>query len=574
MQRETLIRLLEVARGDAPADLVLANARMLNVFTGEIYPASVAVVGGLIAGVGEGYAGREVHDLGGRFLVPGLIDTHIHIESTLTLPYELARVIVPKGTTTLVADPHEIANVCGLEGIRFLLEASEGLPLDCLFMLPSCVPASPLSSSGAVLGAADLLKLWGTHPRILGLAEFMNVPGAVLGDVQCLDKLMAFQGERIDGHAPGLGGKWLQAYAAAGPATDHESTTAEEALEKLRAGIHVLVREGTVTRDLEALLPVINEKTAPRMAFCTDDRHPEDLLDEGHLDFVVRRAIKLGLEPVTAVQMATLGAANAHRLRDRGAIAPGRRADLVVTSRLDDFRAERVYALGRWVAEDGEPVGHWPHPQADQGRVRDTVRVDLSRVSLDIPAQGSQVRAIGVIPKKVVTEERVRPVRVVDGLAQADPEGDLLKLAVVNRYGAQGVGLGFVHGLGLRRGAIAGTVGHDSHNLTCAGADDESMRTAMQALAEAGGGYAVALGKEVLALTPLPIAGLMSDRPMLEIRAQMERLLAATKQLGTTLHDPMMHVAFLPLEVIPKLKLTDKGLVDVEKFSFVSLWAG
>lgn len=574
MQRETLIHLLEVARGDAPADLVLDNARVLNVFTGEVYPASVAIAGGFIAGVGEGYVGRETHDLGGRFLVPGLIDTHIHIESTLTLPYELARVIVPKGTTTLVADPHEIANVCGLEGIRFMLEASEGLPLDCLFMLPSCVPASPLSSSGAVLEAADLLKLWRTHPRILGLAEFMNVPGAVLGDPQCLDKLMAFQGERIDGHAPGLDGKWLQAYAAAGPATDHESTTAEEALEKLRAGLHVLVREGTVTRDLEALLPVINEKTAPRMAFCTDDRHPEDLLDEGHLDFVVRRAIKLGLDPIAAIRMATLGAANAHRLRDRGAIAPGRRADLVVTSRLEDFRAERVYALGQWVAEDGEPVGHWPHPQADQRRVRNTVRVDLSRVSLDIPAQGSRVRAIGVVPRKVVTEERIRPARVVSGLAQADPQNDLLKLVVVNRYGAQGVGLGFVHGLGLQRGAIAGTVGHDSHNLTCAGADDESMLTAMRALAEVGGGYAVALGKEVLALTPLPIAGLMSDRPMPEIRAEVDRLLAATKQLGTTLHDPMMHVAFLPLEVIPKLKLTDKGLVDVEKFSFVSLWAG
>ncbi|RIH88332.1 adenine deaminase [Calidithermus roseus] len=572
MQRETLIHLLEVARGDAPADLVLEGTQVLNVFTGEVYPASVAIAGGFIAGVGEGYEGRETHDLGGRFVVPGLIDTHIHIESTLSLPYELARVIVPKGTTTLVADPHEIANVCGLEGIRFMLEASEGLPLDCLFMLPSCVPASPLSSGGAALEAADLQKLWGTHPRILGLAEFMNVPGAVLGDPQCLDKLMAFQGERIDGHAPGLDGKWLQAYAVAGPATDHESTTAEEALEKLRAGLHVLVREGTVTRDLEALLPVINEKTAPRMAFCTDDRHPEDLLDEGHLDFVVRRAIELGLDPVAAIQMATLGAANAHRLRDRGAIAPGRRADLVVTSRLEDFRAERVYALGRWVAENGEPVGHWPHPQADQRRVRNSVRVDLSRVSLDIPAQGSRVRAIGVVPRKVVTEERIRPARVVNGLAQADPENDLLKLAVVNRYGARSVGLGFVHGLGLRRGAIAGTVGHDSHNLTCAGADDESMLTAMRALAEVGGGYAVALGKEVLALTPLPIAGLMSDKPMPEIRAEMDRLLAATKQLGATLHDPMMHVAFLPLEVIPKLKLTDKGLVDVEKFGFVSLW--
>ncbi|MER3479169.1 MAG: adenine deaminase [Meiothermus sp.] len=572
MERDTLKGLLAVARGDTPADLVLKNARVVNVFSGEVYPAEVAIFEGHIAGVGPGYRGREEHDLLGRYLVPGLIDAHVHIESTLCLPFELARVIVPKGTTTLIADPHEIANVCGLDGIRFMLEASQGLPLDVRIMLPSCVPASPLSSSGAVLEAADLLELWGTHPRILGLAEFMNVPGAVLADEKSLDKLLAFQGERIDGHAPGLGGKWLQAYAAAGPATDHESTSAEEAREKLRAGIHVLVREGTVTRDLEALLPVINGKTAPRMAFCTDDRHPEDLLDEGHLDFVVRRAVQLGLDPITALQMATLGAANAHRLRDRGAIAPGRRADLVVTGRLEDFRAERVYAAGRWVAEQGEPVGEWVRPQADQSRVRNTVKVDLDQLWLDIPAQSTQVRAIGIVPNQVVTEERIRPARIVDGLAQADPQGDLLKLAVVNRYGGQGVGLGFVHGLGLRRGAIAGTVGHDSHNLTCAGADDESMRTAMRALAEAGGGYAVALGKEVLALTPLPIAGLMSERPMPEVRAQMERLLAAARQLGTALHDPMMHVAFLPLEVIPKLKLTDKGLVDVEKFSFVSLW--
>lgn len=572
MERDTLQQLLAVARGDAPADLVIKNAQVVNVFSGEVYPAEVAIFAGHIAGVGTGYGGREEHDLKGHYLVPGLIDTHIHIESTLSLPFELARVIVPKGTTTLVADPHEIANVCGLDGIRFMLEASEGLPLDVRIMLPSCVPASPLSSAGAVLEAADLLELWGRHPRILGLAEFMNVPGAVLGDAKSLDKLMAFRGERIDGHAPKISGKWLQAYAAAGPATDHECTTAEEALEKLRAGLFVLVREGTVTRDLDALLPVVNEKTAGRMAFCTDDRHPEDLLDEGHVDFLIRKAVQRGLSPITAIQMATLNAANAHRLYDRGAIAPGRRADLVVVRSLEDFRAERVYAGGRWVGEAGVPVGQWVRPEADQSRVRNTVQVDPSRLSLDIPAQGNTLRAIGVVPNQVVTEERMVRPRVVDGLAQADPENDLLKVAVVNRYGNAGVGLGFVHGLGLRKGAIAGTVGHDSHNLTCVGADDESMRTAMRALAEAGGGYAVALGQAVLALTPLPIAGLMSDQPIPQIREQMDTLLAATQQLGSTLHDPVMHVAFLPLEVIPKLKLTDKGLVDVEKFRFVSLW--
>lgn len=572
MDRKTLEHVLSVARRDAPADLVIKNAQVVNVFTAEVYAAQVALASGHIAAVGEDYQGREVHDLENRYLAPGLIDTHIHIESTLSLPYQLAKTILPRGTTTIVADPHEIANVCGLDGIRFLLEASEGLPLCCLFMLPSCVPASPLSTSGAVLKAEDLLTLK-DHPRVLGLAEFMNVPGLVQGDKDSLDKIMAFQDGPIDGHAPAVRGDTLQAYAAAGPATDHESTSAEEALEKLRAGLYVLVREGTVTRDLEALLPLSAAKTAPRMAFCTDDRHPEDLLDEGHLDFLIRKAVHLGLSPITAIQMATLNAANAHRLRDRGAIAPGRRADLVASSSLEDFRAERVYAFGQLVAEHGTPVGDWIKPWADKTKVMNTVKLDLSSVSLDIPAMGSRVRAIGVIPNKVVTETRIRPARIEAGLAQADPGNDLLKLAVVNRYGSNGVGLGFVHGLGLSRGAIAGTVGHDSHNLTCAGADDVSMRTAMRALAQCGGGYVVAEGTEVLALMPLPIAGLLSDRSLPEVRAQMDKLQKAVKGLGASLHDPMMHLAFLPLEVIPALKLTDLGLVDVGTFQIIPLWA-
>lgn len=570
MERKALEHLLSVARGDQPADLVLTNAQIVNVFSGEVQPGQVAISGGYIAGVGQGYQGHQQHDLDGRYLLPGFIDTHMHLESTTVLPYEYARTIVPRGSTTVVADPHEIANVCGLPGVEFLLEASHNLPLSVLFMLPSCVPATHMSGAGAQLLAADLLKLV-HHPRVVGLAEFMNVPGAVLGDPQALDKLQAFAGKVINGHAPGLGGHWLQAYVAAGPRDDHESTRLQEAQEKLRAGLRVFIREGTVTRDLAALIPLVSPQNAPRFAFCTDDRHPEDLLDEGHLDFLLRSAIRKGLPPITAIQMATLFAAQAFDLRDRGAVAAGRRADLVVTSSLTNLRAERVYALGQWVAEQGQPVGHWEQPHPSQQRVRNTMHLS-GAVSLDIPARGQQVRAIGVVPRQVVTEERrVQPL-IQNGLAQANPAQDLLKLAVINRHGSGEVGLGFVQGLGLQRGALGGTVGHDSHNLTVAGADDRSMQTVIAALQQAGGGYAIAEGDQLLGLFPLPIAGLISDQPIAQARQQMDQLKEVAQRLGSRLHDPFMHLAFLPLEVIPHLKLTDKGLVDVERFRLVDLW--
>lgn len=570
MLRHTLEHLLKVARGDHPADLVLTNAQILNVFTGEILPGEVAIASGYIAGVGQGYVGHDTHDMGGRFLVPGLIDAHVHLESTTVLPYEYARTIVPKGTTTVLADPHEIANVCGVAGIEFLIAASEGLPLDVRFMLPSCVPATNMSGAGATLLAQDLLPLR-SQPRVQGLAEFMNFPGAILGQEQALDKIMAFRDGVINGHSPGLSGKWLQAYVAAGPSDDHECTQAQEALEKVRAGLYCFMREGTVTRDLKALVPIVNAGNLHRFAFCTDDRHPEDLLDEGHLDFLIRKAVGLGLEPIAAVQCATLHAAQAFGLRDRGAIAAGKRADLVVCSSLEDFRAERVYANGRWVAEKGQPFGNWPHPEAAQNAVRGHMRLP-NPIALDIKAQGQMVRAIQILPDKVVTQAAEATPLIVAGLAESNPPQDLLKMAVINRYGSGDVGLGFVKGLGLKRGAIGGTVGHDSHNLTVAGADDVSMHTVIAALAQAGGGYAVADGEQLLGILPLPIAGLISDWTIQEARERMDSLKRFAHQLGSPLHDPFMHLAFLPLEVIPALKLTDKGLVDVEQFSFVSLW--
>ncbi len=572
MDKQAFLHLLAVARGDEPADLLLKNAKVVNVFTGEILEADVALAGEWIAAVGQGYEGEASIDLEGSYLIPGLIDTHVHIESSMVTPPQFARAIVPRGTTTVIADPHEIANVCGAEGIRYMLAASEGLPLTVFINLPSCVPATHMGTSGAVLEAEDLLALRDL-PRVLGLAEFMNVPGAVLGLPGALEKLLAFHGDHIDGHAPGITGKWLQAYAAAGPSTDHESMTAEEALEKARLGIYVLAREATAAKNLLAILPAITPANSRRFAFATDDRHPADLLQEGHIDHLLRLAIAHGLPPITAVQMATLNAAEAFGLKDRGAIAPGRRADLVVTASLESFRAEIVFSGGRIVARDGEPFGAWAEPQVDDHTVRDTVHLDLSRLSFRIPAEGRKVRVIELIPDQVITGERVMEAKIVEGEAVADPDRDLLKLAVIERHrGTGNVGLGFIHGLGLKRGAIAGSVGHDCHNITVAGADDRSMRTAVEAVKRMGGGLVAAEGEEVLAEVPLPIAGLMSDAPLTEVEAQMEALLQAVRELGSPLHDPMMQLGFLALEVIPKLKLTDQGLVDVDKFDFVPLW--
>jgi adenine deaminase len=567
-----LARFLPIARGDKPADLVLRNGRVINVFTGEIVETDVAIAGDTIVGVGPDYEGREEMDLGGRYVCPGLIDAHVHVESSMVTPPQFARAVVPRGTTTVVADPHEIANVAGAGGIRYVLAVSEGLPLTVYVNLPSCVPATHMGTAGAALSADDLLAL-ADLPRVIGLAEFMNVPGAVLGLPGALEKLVAFQGHVIDGHAPGITGKWLQAYVGAGPGSDHECTTADEMLEKLRAGMVVFVRESTAAKNLRALLPAVTLYNSRRCAFATDDRHPADLLDEGHLDHLIRLAVAEGLDPVTALQMATLNAAEWFRLCDRGAVAPGRRADLVVFSNLKDFRAGMVFAGGVLVARDGNPVGDWPMPVVDDANVRNTVHVEWERLSFAIPARGERVRVIGIVPDQVVTEHLVEPAKVVDGLAVTDPERGLLKLAVIERHKRTGrVGLGFVRGLGLQRGALAGSVGHDAHNLIVAGCDDTSMMAAARAVGDLGGGLVAAAGEKVLAAVPLPIAGLMSDRPVEAVRDQMERLVEAARGLGSALHDPFMALGFLALEVIPALKLTDQGLVDVDKFDFVPLF--
>jgi adenine deaminase len=563
---------LKVARGDEPAELALRGGRVVNVFTGEILEADVAVAGGRITGVGLEYDAQEEVDLAGLYVCPGLIDSHVHIESSMVIPFQFARAVAPRGTTTVVADPHEVANVAGEAGVRYMLDASEGIPLQVLIALPSCVPATHMGTAGAELTAEDLLSL-ANLPRVVGLAEFMNAPGAVLGLPGALEKLEAFQGRVIDGHAPGVTGKWLQAYIGAGPGSDHESTTADEMREKLRLGMYVFLREATGAKNLRDLLPAVTKSNSRRCGFSTDDRHPGDLIEEGHVDHMLRIAVSEGLDPVTAIRMATLNASEWFGLRDRGAIAPGRRADIAVFSDLKDFRAEFVLSEGRVVARGGEPVGEWTAPQVDDSGVRGSVRVDWDTTSLKVPARGERLRVIGVVPGQVVTEQLIDAAKVVDGMAVADVDRDLLKMAVIERHrGTGNVGLGFVRGFGLKRGAIAGSVAHDAHNLTVVGCDDLSMMTAARAVGDMGGGLVAAAGEEVLASLPLPIAGLMSDQPLESVRRQMDELVTVARDLGSGLHDPYMSLGFLALEVIPALKLTDQGLVDVEKFDFVPLW--
>lgn len=565
-----LSALLKIARGDVPAELLLKNTKIVNVFSGEITEGDIAIAHSRIVGIGTDYTAEKEIDLAGKFVAPGFIDSHVHIESAMVPPPEFARAVVPRGTTTVITDPHEIANVLGLEGIRYMLDMAKHNPLSVYVNAPSCVPSTHMETTGAALHWYDLENLL-NEEYVLGLAEVMNFPGVVYGDEEVLDKLRAFKKRIKDGHAPGLSGKALNAYAGAGIHSDHECTTVAEALDKLRLGMYIFIREATNAHNLLPLLPMITPENSRRICLCTDDRHPSDILDQGHIDYMLRTAIEHGVPPITAIRMATLNAAEYFGLHDRGAIAPGRRADLVIFSDLHNIHAEQVYRGGKLAAQDGTVIP-WARPQRTTV-LRSTINIDWRKIDLSIPAEGKRVRIIGAIPNQLITENIVAEAKIDNGFAVADVSRDLLKMVVIERHMATGnVGKGFVRGLGLKKGAIASTVAHDHHNLVVAGADDESMLTAAYAVAETRGGLAVAVGGEVLAQVPLPIAGLMSDQPIETVRQQMDALLAAVHQLGSPLHDPFMTLGFLALPVIPSLKLTDMGLVDVDKFEIVPLF--
>jgi adenine deaminase len=559
--------LLAAARGDIPADLVLRNGRVVNVFTGEIEQADVAIHGDRIAGVGAGYKGKQFADLHGSYIAPGLIDAHVHIESSLCLPAQFAAAVVPRGVTTAVADPHEIANVAGAAGVRFMAQASQGLPLRVVLMAPSCVPATELSNAGAKLTAGDLSKLL-DDGVVHGLAEVMNFPGAISGAPSVMAKLKAFGDRPVDGHAPGVSGQALNAYVAAGIGSDHECVTVEEAKEKLARGLYVLVREATNAHNLDTLLPLITPANSRRICFCTDDRQPADLLGQGSIDFMVRRAIEKGVDPVIAFRMATLNPSEWFGLHDRGAVAPGRLADLIVFDNLEAPTPRAVFTGGQQFGSRVRPTG-----LEIPIELIHTCNVKLTPEMFKVTNKGPRVRVIGSLPDQLVTEHRIADAATRNGEVIADPARDLLKMAVISRHrGSNGVGLGFIQGIGLTHGAIAGTVAHDHHNLVVIGCDDASMMAAATAVVEMGGGLAAASNTNVLASLPLPIAGLMSDRPITKVKQLYDRLLAAARELGSSLHDPFMAMSFMALEVIPALKLTDQGLVDVETFQHVDLF--
>jgi adenine deaminase len=566
-----LAQLIKLARGNEPAEILLKNARVVNVYTGEIYPADIALAHSRIVGVGSGYTADQVIDVGGRYVCPGFIDAHVHIESAMVPPYEFARAVVARGTTTVIIDPHEIANVLGLDGIRFMFDSAKYNPLSVFVMMPSCVPSTDMETAGAYLRWYDISPHLSDH-WVLGLGEMMNFPGVVHGDEEVLNKLRGFEDAVRDGHAPGLAGRDLVAYAAAGIGSDHECTTVEEMHEKLRLGMVVFIREATNAHNLIPLIAGITGANSHRVCFCTDDRQPADLLSEGHIDFLVRTAISEGIAPILAIRMATLNTAEYFRLYDRGGIAPGKRADLVVFSDLQNIRAEMVFRGGKLAAQDGKVIP-WERPLKPIF-LRSSMNVNWERVSLRIPANGRHGRIIGVIPDQLITEHLVEDLTIEDGEVICDPGLDIAKIAVIERHLATGnFGLGLVKGIGLMRGAIASTIAHDSHNIVVVGADDESMLTAAHTVAEMRGGMAAVEGDRVLAKLPLTIAGLMSDRPIETVRDQMQDLLRAAHQLGSHLHDPFMAMSFLALPVIPSLKITDKGLVDVDKFQLVPLFA-
>ena len=565
-----LKRLISVAKGEAPADLVLKNARIINTFVGGIEQGNVAIYGDRIAGIGD-YEGdyeqaKEIIDLQGNYLAPGLINGHTHIESSMLHPARYAQAVIPHGTSAVVTDLHEIANVCGLEGIKFVMDWAQKLPLDMLFMVPSCVPATTLETSGAQISVQEIKELL-TYPNVIGLGEMMNFAGVLACDEEVLNKIIASKDKVIDGHAPGLGGKELNAYMAAGILSDHESTTLEEGREKLQRGMYLMIREGSSEKNLDTLLPLVTDNTYKRCLFVVDDRSCSDLLQEGDIDAVVRKAISRGLEPVRALQMATINTAEYFRLHNRGAIAPGYLADLITIRDLPKLGIDMVFYKGKLVARQGKSLFSLPPILPE---LTNTVHIKpLATESLSLRAKRSNLTeetypVIEIVPRQIVTKKRVEKVKVVDGIIMPDLEKDILKLVVVERHKASGnIGLGLVKGFGLKEGALASSVAHDSHNIVAMGSNDFDILRAIEEIDKLQGGLVACANHEIIASLPLPIAGLLSLEPVEAVVAQLENLQKAAAKLGNLPPAPFSILSFLALPVIPELRLTDLGLVDV-----------
>ncbi|HQU68012.1 MAG TPA: adenine deaminase [Albidovulum sp.] len=560
-----LERRIAQGRGDEPADLVLRGGRVLDVVTGTFLEGDVAICGDTIVGTAAAYEGREIIDVSGLTLVPGFIDTHLHVESSLITPFEFDRCVTPRGVTTAICDPHEIANVLGLDGIRYFQEASRLTLMDLRVQLSSCVPSTHMETSGATLDASDLREVMG-HASGIGLAEFMNYPGVIHCDPDCMEKLKLFEGGHIDGHSPQLSGRDLNAYLAAGIRTEHEATTAEEALEKLRKGMRVLIREGSVSKDLEALAPVLTDITSAYLCLCTDDRNPLDIGEHGHLDYMIRRLIERGCPPLAVYRAASLSAAEAFGLKDRGQIAPGKRADIVAVDSLAGCHAQLVLCAGRRVTPEAFAARRTIPPVGRRSVKAPKVTAENFRTR----ANRTETDVIGIIEGKIITEHLIEEIAIADGDKHPDPARDLIRIAVVERHGKNGnIATGFVRGFGLKAGAIASTVCHDHHNIAAVGVDYADMALAANRLSEIEGGFVVAAGGKILAELALPVAGLMSLLSFEEVREKLVALRAAAKSLGVVLEEPFLQLAFLALPVIPALKITDRGMVDVRKFEII-----
>jgi len=562
---------IRVALGESKVDLLIKSGKVINVFSGEIEKKDVAIFDGVVVGFGD-YESRKTIDVNGDFLCPGLIDSHVHVESSMVTIPEFARAVLPNGTTSVIIDPHEIANVLGLEGIRFMTESAKSVPLNVFIMLPSCVPATHLETSGATLKASDLMPLF-KEPWAIGLAEMMNFPGVIFRDPEVLKKIDMAKGKRIDGHAPMLSGKNLYAYLTAGIRSDHECTTLKEAKEKLINGMWIMIREGTTTRNLRDLIPLVTSKNARRFLLVTDDRHPKELLEEGHINSMIRQAIRWGTDPILAIQMATLNAAEYFKLDDLGAIAPGYRADIVTFNHLERFQIKKVFKDGILVAEDGKMLS--PSIQKRKSpKPKGSVRIKpLKKDAFLLRSNQPLAKVIQLIPDQIVTKKVIRKILIKDGVAYPNINEDILKIAVVERHKATGnIGIGFVQGFGFKKGAIGSSVAHDSHNLVIVGTNDQDMLKAVEAIQAMGGGLVAVLDGKVLASLSLPIAGLMSEASVPKVNLRLEALQRAAKNLGCKIPDPFMTLSFLSLPVIQELKITDKGLVDVNQFKCVPLF--